>query len=573
MRIVTGRQMAEIDRTAIEERGIPSLALMERAGWCVAAECHRLCADPQTPIVVLCGKGNNGGDGFVAARHLQGWGYHPRVLLSDSPESLSPDGRTNWERYRKTPWAQWRLWAEPAAQDWFEDRPVVVDALLGTGFRGIVSPPYSTIIQTANENSRWALGADIASGVDADSGQSGPDALHCQTTVTFGLPKKGHFLREGLDHTGRLVVVDIGFPPDLIQNAPGMADLITGQWAVRHIPVYSRSAHKGLRGRTLLVAGSPGFLGAAILAAKAALKSGTGLVTLALPRSLNAAAKSALPEVMTYPLPETKAGNFAFEGLANLLAFAGKMDSAAIGPGLGQEAETQHLAAGFIRECPVPVVVDADGLNALAASSPPEILNARTAATVLTPHPGEMGRLLGGLKVDEVEAQRWELAARASEDWRATVLLKGAATVVASGGEVLKVNRTGHPAMAQGGMGDALTGILLSLLGQGLRPHDAACLAAYWHGRAGDWAALSEGPLSATADCLIDHLGLALQEIMDNSQHHQKDGALLFDSDIRKGTNPNGNNHHHCFDFISGRAPRGISGGLHPPEAPLREGH
>jgi len=513
MKIVTGRVMAAIDRISIQERGIPSLALMERAGWHVASLCQRLCRDPKTPVLVLCGRGNNGGDGFVAARHLLGWGYCPHVLMTHDSESLSPDSHTNWLRYTRSPLASWEVWDGKEGNLCFEKSPVVVDALLGTGSRGNPEPPISDLIRLSNQRARWILGVDIASGVDSATGQARGEAMRCRATMTFGLPKQGHFLEEGLSCSGELHVAAIGFPEDLLQEAESEAELLTPHWVKRSLPQYPLTAHKGMRGRTLIIAGSAEMLGAGLLAARACLKMGTGLLTLALPESLNPAAKSAVPECMTLPLPESAAGRLGKVGVPRLMEMAVQVDAAGIGPGLGRDPETQSLVLEFLEKFEGPVVIDADGINAIAEAGTEKVLRNRRETTVLTPHPGEMGRLLQLPSPEIVEQDRWTVTRDAAAGWGCTVLLKGAATVIATPGRLLSVNRTGHSIMAQGGMGDVLTGMIVSLLGQGVESHVAAGVSAYLHGRAGENAGKNGGTLGITASSLIDSLGTAAMEL------------------------------------------------------------
>jgi ADP-dependent NAD(P)H-hydrate dehydratase / NAD(P)H-hydrate epimerase len=513
MRIVTGQVMAAIDRASIQERGIPSLALMERAGWNAASLCHRLCGDPRIPILILCGRGNNGGDGFVVARHLLGWGYRPHILMTQGEEALSPDSQTNWKRFSCSPCSSWEVWDADRGEASFERSPVVVDALLGTGSRGAPESPIADLIRLANQKARWILGVDIPSGVDSVTGEVRGEAMMCRATMTFGLPKRGHFLREGLDCTGQLRVADIGFPKDLLSGAESDAELLTPSRVKCWLPRYPPSTHKGMRGRTLLVAGSAEMLGAALLAARASLNMGTGLLTLALPASLNPAAKVAVPECMTLPLPESVPGRIGTSGIDRLMEQAAAADAAAIGPGLGRESETRGMVLEFLEKYKGPVVVDADGLNAMVEGGTEKVLKRRQGAMVLTPHPGEMSRLLGLPSTRQVEEDRWELVSNASTQWNCTVLLKGAATVIASPGRLLTVNRTGHSAMAQGGMGDALTGMILALLGQGLGVHEAASVSAFIHGRAGEKAAQNAGTLGITASSLIDQMGAAAFEL------------------------------------------------------------
>lgn len=525
MRIVTGREMAAIDHESIKQRGIPSLALMEKAGHCVARLCRSLCSDSGTPVLVLCGKGNNGGDGLVAARHLKAWGYHPRVLLTHSPQELSPDGQTQFSRFDSEPDTDWAVWGETGNESWFTPRPVILDALLGTGVTGTPRPPVNELIHLSNNRSRYIVGVDVPSGVDADTGAADSEPMGCRATVTFGLPKVGHFLRQGLDATGNLVVGDIGFPDDLLEPRPGDPVLLTEDRVSAWLPKYPVSGHKGMRGRTLLVAGSPALFGAALIAAKAALHSGTGLLTLAIPASLNLAAKVSVPEAMTLLLPETSSGAISRKALETLLGTADKSDAVAIGPGLGMEEDTSSLVREFVARCTKPTLIDADALNALSLSDPASILKIRTAATLLTPHPGEMAHLLGGLSISDVENRRWEIASESAKTLNATILLKGAATVIADRSTGLRINRTGTPAMAQGGMGDALTGILLALLGQGLAGPDAAGLGAFIHGRAGEMAAEHSGGFIVTAGNLIHSLGEAWASIGDDTQRRHWAGG------------------------------------------------
>lgn len=527
--------MAEIDRVSIEERKIPSLHLMERAGIAVAVELHRLCGNPATPVLALCGKGNNGGDGFVAARRLQGYGYRPRVLLSHAPDELSPNSRTNWKRFDASPFPHWGLWNSPEASQWFDNRPVILDALLGTGASGAPRPPYKELIDNANRFSRWTLGVDIPSGVDSTTGEAAGPAMLCRATVTFGLPKAGHFLRDGLDLSGSLSIADIGFPADLLVDAQSEASLLTPSWAAQVLPRYSISSHKGNRGRVLLVAGSRNLLGASLLCARAAVAAGSGLVTLALPESLNSVAKAAIPEAMTLPLPETAGGGLSTKGLETLIRFAVGVDAVAIGPGLGLDPETVSLVREVLKACEKPLVLDADGINSLDRKAHEELLKGRNDPTIMTPHPGELARFLGSTSIEEIERDRWGAARSLVEDLKVTLVLKGAGTVVASPQTKLLINRSGHPAMAQGGMGDALTGIVVSFLGQGLDPQAAAALGVYLHGRAGEYTARAANTFSVSASQLISHLSQALSELLAFSTSLQWAGPSKIDRK-EKGT-------------------------------------
>jgi NAD(P)H-hydrate epimerase len=536
--IVTGQTMADIDRETIQVRGIPSSTLMERAGWQVADETHRRCGNPRRPVLILCGKGNNGGDGWVAARHLHHRGYRPAVLATHPPETFSKDTALNWERYRALPASRWEVFEEPRSLSLFQDRPVVLDALLGTGAKGAPQAPYDRLIDLANDHADWILGVDIASGVDAETGQVESVAIRCKATLAIGLPKQGQVLRQGLDRTGDLILADIGFPRDLTEGALHEAELLTPEWAAAHFPARSASTHKGDRGKILLVAGSPQLMGAGFLAAEAALAAGAGLVTLALPASLNSAAKIRVPEAMTLPLPENSDGSLSRTGLEALLAIMEKMDACGIGPGLGSNPETAELVRSLVSQTQLPVVLDADAIKAFADPSAKELLRNRRGEVVLTPHPGELAHLLDKSSPAEIESDRWANARAAVEDLGKVLLLKGPATVIAAPGQVHWISRAGHPAMAQGGMGDTLTGMIAALLGWGLPARGAAALGAFWHGRSGECAAGLFGPHSVTATQLISQLGRAFREMCPDAHHGRQQAAPHFHYCVQKRMKP-----------------------------------
>jgi NAD(P)H-hydrate epimerase len=339
-------------------------------------------------------------------------------------------------------------------------------------------------------------------------------ACYCRTTITFGLPKNGHFLGEGLAATGTLKVVTIGFPKRLLSEIESDVFLLTADNIREDIPRYPLSVHKGMRGKVLIVAGSEQMMGAGLLATRAALCSGAGLVTLALPESMNAAIKGHIPEAMTLPLPQTKSGTLTPAGLNKILQSSSGMDAIAIGPGLGQDQETGQLVESLLQELSQPLVLDADGINLIAGSSRGmELLQNRSAPTLITPHPGELSRLMKKDSISQIEEHRWEMAQETVTTYPVTLLLKGAATVIAAAKQGLAICRSGHPAMAQGGMGDTLTGILVALLGQKLTIYKAACLGAWLHGRAGTYAAQRTKAGTITAGELILALPAAFDDL------------------------------------------------------------
>lgn len=488
MRIVTGSTMASLDRIAIEERGIPSLDLMERAGQGVAVAILRRYPWVSSPLIV-CGPGNNGGDGFVVARYLQKAGRNPAVVVLAGANDLSPDARANLERMREECALEARVFlpgkdaAEgfPAAVSCSPD--LVVDGIFGTGFRGRIKPPYVPVLEYLNAVEAPRVAIDIASGVSAENGQVEGIAFQADLTVTMALPKVGHLLPPGIDHTGHVEVVDIGIPKDVLeQGTPDEARMVSADEVRGLLPRYAYSAHKGDRGHLLILAGSPGLTGAGCLAGEAALYSGAGLVTVGVPKPLNPVFETKLTEVMTLPLPGTAGSALASSGLEAVVDFASRADAVVFGPGVGRDEDTAKLLLGLLERLEKPLLVDADGLNLLVGHA--DLLKARRSPTILTPHPGEMGRLIGS-SAREVQSDRWGIARRYAETWGGILVLKGAGTVIAGQGS-LWVNPTGGPAMSQGGMGDALSGVIGSLLAQGVGPLDAACLGTFLHGLSGD---------------------------------------------------------------------------------------
>ncbi len=520
MKIVTPQQMRELDRAAIEERGIPGRMLMERAGAAAAAAVEQLLATagPDPLVVILAGKGNNGGDGLVAARLLGERGVRTTTYLLARGRELGGDAAGNWVRLLKGRWPLVEL-TEDQDLDGLESAlaaaAVVVDGIFGTGFRGTARGLPARAIELVNRASRRpapprVLAIDIPSGLDGGSGEAGGEAIRADWTVTMGLVKTGMVRGGGLDLCGRITVADLGFPADLIAALPSDREVVVPGDLARLLPPRRPSSHKGDYGRILIVAGSPGMTGAAILAARAALRAGTGLVTVAVPRSLNPILEVAVAEAMTLPLPETPGGTLSPEALGPLLDFAAGVDAVALGPGLSRDRATGRLVRGLVRRCPVPLVVDADGLNLLARRR--RILKKARSSLILTPHPGEMSRLTG-LSGEELRGDREESARRFAREYHLTLVLKGAGTVIASSAGPLWVNLTGNPGMATGGSGDILTGLIAGFRAQGLEDSAAARLGVFVHGAAGDRAALRRGMMSMMPSDLLAEIPAVLNRL------------------------------------------------------------
>lgn len=512
MKIVTAEQMRELDRRAIQDRGLPSLTLMENAGRAVAEAAVRMTrASPARPIVILCGAGSNGGDGLVAARHLAQMGRTPEVLLAAAPDQIAGDAAANLSRLGEVGLSPTQATEPGAVVAACSRAGLVVDALLGTGLSGEVSGLPRQLIEALGNTHRPVLAVDIPSGLDADSGRPLGAAVRARETVTMGLPKIGLYLYPGCDYAGRVSVADIGLPGDLLDESPAVAELTVPTWVRFLLPRRRTAAHKGDLGRVLVIAGSAGMTGAACLCAEAALRVGAGLVTVGCPASINDILEVKLTEVITFPLPETYERTLDTRALALILDLADQADVLAIGPGLSRQPDTAVLVRRLVARAERPMVIDADGLNALADTA--ALLEGDHAPTVLTPHPGEMGRLME-VRPEEVQANRLHFVEAATNRFQSVIILKGACTLIAEQGRPLMVNPTGNPGMASGGTGDVLTGMVAGLMAQGLLPFEAAAAAAYLHGLAGDLAAGQVGEASLLAGDVLRALPEALKTVL-----------------------------------------------------------
>ncbi len=504
--------MAALERHARDKYRIEVAALMERAG-ARTAEVARLLLRERggRRVVVLAGKGNNGGDGLVAARHLLGES-HLHVLLVSPAEEIRGEPAAHLQSLRDRHVSiqdAGVLNAEELDRILFET-DLLVDAIFGTGFRGPADGVPARVIEAANRSGRPILAVDVPSGVDAGTGRADPPCIRAAATVTMGLAKVGLVQYPAAAHAGRLFVADIGFPAALVEEAPIQTSLARASWVDRSLPRRSPDSHKGAFGRVLVVAGARGFTGAAVLAARGAIRAGAGLVTVGIPASLVAVPPASLPEAMTHPLPETPQGTLSESACEAILEFAAGVSAVAIGPGLTTHPEVVTLVRRLLPRLDQPVVVDADGLNALAGEA--ARLRDVPGPVVITPHPGEMARLLGGA-VDEVQRDRVAAARDAARTLRVIVVLKGARTVVASPDGRACIIPTGNAAMATGGMGDVLTGAVAAFLGQHVPPFEAAVCAAYLHGLAGDLAAASRGELGLLAHEVADDIPKALARV------------------------------------------------------------
>ncbi|MBB6053761.1 NAD(P)H-hydrate dehydratase [Armatimonas rosea] len=473
MRIATAAELREADRQAIDDLGIPGACLMQSAGEALA----RACAGAQR-IAFLCGKGNNGGDGFAAARLLAVAGKEITVLLTTSEEEITGLAATHLAPLRAS-----GVTVAPFSDAALAGHDLLVDCLLGTGTRGAPRGLVAEAIRAANASGIPLVACDLPSGVDADTGEVPGDAIRARATVTLSALKPGLLLYPGAELVGELTLAPIGLPI----LTPPTQELTTIGWVRATLPKrqQGRDANKGAFGTVLVVAGARGMAGAAVLTATAALRAGAGLVYLAVPESLVATVAALSAEVVVRPLPETPDGTHGGEGaLETLLPLVARADAIALGPGLTAGAAVQDFVEALLTHTNLPLVIDADGLNCIAQRA---ALLSRLSGRerVLTPHPGELGRLLG-LPTRAVQASRTEVVGRVAQNFGSVTLLKGARTLVASPAGQLYYNREGSVSLATAGSGDVLTGVIAALLAQGLTAENAARCGAYWHALAGE---------------------------------------------------------------------------------------
>ena len=536
MRVLTTAQMREADRITIEEIGVPSLVLMETAGRRVVEAMGERFGDlTHRKVGVLCGSGQNGGDGLVVARLLTGAGVETRVYLCGRGPCRG-DAATNLfaARALEIPVVRVTGAGDAEASDatatlgakggegtlpvssWGQVRDealscdLIVDALLGTGLRDPVKGPVLDVITDVNASGRPVVSVDLPSGLAADLHVPAGAAIAAELTVTLAAPKLSLVAPTGPDWGGDVVVADIGIPEDVVATVGGdRFELMTPEDARRLLPVRPLDAHKGDFGHVLVVAGSEGKTGAAVLAALGALRSGAGLVTVATPRRCASVVASLAPEYMVLPLPETETGAIAPAALDQVLAF--DCDVIAAGPGLGTALETGRFVEGLVGAAETPLVLDADALNALARR-PAAFAPRGGGSVVVTPHPGEMARL-ADLTTAEVQADRVGVSQRFAREWAVTVVLKGATTLVASPDGSVSFNPTGNPGMAGAGMGDVLTGGLAAWMAQLRDAKAAGRLGVYLHGAAGDLAVVSQGEEGLIASDLLACLGSAARDL------------------------------------------------------------
>ncbi len=514
MRILNADQMREADRRTIQDIGIASLVLMENAGRQVVAAIESLYADlAERRIAIVCGKGNNGGDGFVVARTLQQRGFDVSVFVIGRIGDIKGDARTNLtilgnigqtvvEVADETAWELHG--SEITAHD------LIIDAMFGTGLSAPLTGFYETVVADINAAGVPIVAIDIPSGLSSDTPDLIGDSIEATVTVTLGAPKMSRVLPPAEGKAGEVVIADIGIPSEVIEQLEGpQIELLTRERVRALIQPRAADAHKGDFGRVLVVAGSMGKSGAAVLCGQGAMRAGAGLVTIASPRSCQPIVAAHAVECMTEGVDETNEGTVTYSAVEQVLGM--NADVIVAGPGLGRGESVTTFVRGLVDSFEGPLVLDADALNAFA-DDPASLVGREGRDLIITPHPGEMARLVG-CSVEDLQADRIGIASDFAKRHQLYVVLKGYRTLIVTPDEKVFVNPTGCPGMATGGTGDVLAGMLGAWLAQLLDAEAACKVAVYLHGSAGELADADNGEVSMTAGDLVDHIGDAILEV------------------------------------------------------------
>jgi len=507
MKIVKPEQMSEIDKFTINEIGIPGMVLMENAAVCVVNEILDMLPDLSGKrIVVLAGKGNNGGDALAVARHLYNKGTDVKTYLLAKKDEIKGDAAANLKILENIGIDVVEFISEeqfPEFENVLMRADLVVDGIFGTGLKGNVRGIPARLIDIVNSSSKTVVSIDIPSGINGENGAIMGCCIRASRTVTFALPKIGLLVNPGCEYTGKVTVADIGIPQKAIENFRIDTHTLGKHDISSLIPVRNRDANKGSFGRVLIISGSTGMTGAGCLTAKAALRSGAGLVYIGVPSRLWHIYASSTTEAITVPLDDDGTGRLSQSLIDKIDTVIEKKDVIAIGPGLSVNNAIVEIVKSIIEKARVPLVIDADALNAI--STDVSILKYLKAPAVITPHPGEMSRLTG-IDIADIQKNRFEVAREFAARWNVVTVLKGSRTVVAKPDGTLLLNTTGNPGMATAGSGDVLTGIIAGLIGQGMKPEDAAAAGVYLHGSAGDEACSKKGECGMIAGDIIEEL-------------------------------------------------------------------
>jgi NAD(P)H-hydrate epimerase len=514
LKVLNSQEAQQLDEKTQNQYGISTQILMEIAGLKCAQAISEIFPDIKNKkVAVFVGPGNNGGDGLVLARHLFNQGVAIRVFLLGQKEKLKTLSKKNLQILENMKVIATQINSSEQLKILKPDiraADIIVDAIFGVGLKRQVEGLYEETIETINYLNIPVVSIDIPSGLDSDRGISLGACICADYTITLGLPKVGLLIYPGAGYAGQLSLVDIGFPKELTTSNELKTNLITPEEAFSLLPERRPDAHKGDCGKVFVIAGSTGLTGAAVLTCLGALKIGAGLVKLGVPSTLNPIMEVKLTEVMTEPLPEKGKGYLGPEAHEKVMELIKESDVVAIGPGLGKNPETKELIERIIKESEVPLVIDADGLNLI--SSDISLLKSANTQIVLTPHPGEMGRLIDKTS-REVQENRIDFSKNLAYQLQVIVVLKGARTIIADPEGQVFINITGNSAMATGGTGDVLTGMIAGLIAQGQTPLNSSILGVYLHGLTGDLVFQEKGTLSLIASDLLEKLPLAISSL------------------------------------------------------------
>lgn len=514
MQVVRTTTIRALDKAAIEQHGIPSLELMESAGRrCAESILQRFPDLARRDVHVLCGHGNNGGDGFVIARCLDQEGVRVRVYATHPPDQCTPECRTNWERLPSHVLVV-QLAQNRDAHDFrahLTAKDVVIDALLGVGIRGDLEEPYRSLVASLEGTPAHVIAIDVPTGTGEDNGQVSEPAITAAVTLTIGFPKIGLYLEPACHLAGDIDVIPLDYPEALIASTPQLLQIPDPTVVASHLVRRTPGSHKGTYGRLLILGGSRGMAGSVALAAEAAFRAGVGMVAVATASSAQPTVAALVREAMTIPLEETPEGIISPQSMPQLLPWLDWATTLAFGPGLTIHAPARALVGTVLDHWDGPLVLDADALKIAGAHL--ERLAGRKTPAICTPHLAEAATLLD-LDIDHIRTHRLDVALEAAEKHQLIMLLKGFRTVIAAPGGRAVVSTTGNPGLATAGTGDVLTGIIGALLGQGLAPFEAAWVGAYLHGAAADRAASEAGEVSLMARDVIKALRSTIRSLL-----------------------------------------------------------
>lgn len=516
MKVSNVTEMKNLDRRAIEELGIPQEILMENAGEAVYFAIMRGFGIRNKKFVVFCGVGNNGGDGLVVARKLHSNGAKVEVLLLGDKAKLKGATRKNFEIILRMPIKIYEIGSVEQVKSTILHCDAIVDAIFGTGLIREVGGIYRDAIQLINKSGKRVISVDIPSGVNGDTGQVMGIAVKADSTITFGLPKIGNVLYPGYEHCGNVYLSHISFPPFLYDSD----SLRVAMNSLVELPQRKKDTHKGTYGKALFIAGSSSYLGAPYFSALSFLKAGGGLSYLAAPKSISPFLANKGSEIVFIPQEETNSGSIALKNEDELLELSEKVDMVIMGPGLSLNTETQQLVRELGKKIEKPLLIDGDGITAIARDV--ETIKERRGRTMLTPHPGEMSRITK-IEVEKISENRIDVLQKTARSLNAIIVLKGAHSLIGYPDGKVYINMSGNPGMATAGSGDVLTGTIAAMFGLGLSIEDAVRIGVFMHGFSGDLAARDKGEDGITAQDILDYLPLAVKRYREEFEEVSRD--------------------------------------------------